>query len=196
MQLFGLTGGVGMGKSVAARWLGEHGISVVDTDVLARQVVEPGQPALDEIRAAFGDEVISTDGHLRRDEMARRVFSNPADRQRLEHILHPRIRELWLTAVAGWRAEGRARGAVVIPLLFETAAEKNFDSIICIACSAATQLQRLSERGWTREQISARLAAQWPVQQKIARANFVVWTEGAMDIHFAQLKRIFLAAAP
>lgn len=195
MQLFGLTGGVGMGKSVAARWLGERGISVVDTDVLARQVVEPGQPAIEEIRAAFGNDVLSTDGHLRRDEMARRVFSSSADRQRLEHILHPRIRELWLAQVAGWRAEGRPCGAVVIPLLFETAAEKNFDSVVCVACSAATQLQRLNERGWTHEQISGRLAAQWPVQQKMARANHVVWTEGGMDIHFAQLDRIFFRKA-
>lgn len=191
MRLFGLTGGVGTGKSVAARWLGEQGVCVVDTDVLAREVVEPGQPAVAEIRAAFGNDVIGEDGTLRREEMARRVFSNSTERSRLEQILHPRIRDLWLARVAAWRAENRPRGVVVIPLLFETGAEKHFDAVVCVACSAPTQHQRLAERGWTPEQIAGRLGAQWSVQQKMARANYVVWTEGSIGVHIAQLQRIF-----
>jgi dephospho-CoA kinase len=80
----------------------------------------------------------------------------------------------------------------MIPLLFETRAESHFDKIICVACSAATQRERLLARGWTPEQIQQRLAAQWPVEQKISRADFVVWTEGALDAHAQQLERIFV----
>jgi dephospho-CoA kinase len=80
----------------------------------------------------------------------------------------------------------------VIPLLFETRAESHFTKIICAACSAATQRERLLARGWTPEQIQQRIAAQWPVEQKISRADFVVWTDGALAAHGQQLERIFV----
>jgi len=190
MKLFGLTGGVGMGKSSAAQILARQALPVVDTDVLARQVVEPGQPALEEIRQAFGDGVIASDGHLRRDELARIVFSDPAAREILEALTHPRIQAIWMEQVDLWRARQGAAGIVIIPLLFETGAEKDFDAIICVACSGATQRKRLEERGWTSEQIGQRIAAQFPIEKKIARADFVAWNEGSYDVLAAQLRRI------
>ena len=192
MKLLGLTGGIGMGKSTAAEFLRSRGAQVVDTDELARQLVQPGQPALNEIQAAFGEEIVAPGGRLRRDELARVVFSDAPARKKLEAILHPRIRERWLAQIETWRQEKRALAVVVIPLLFETRAESHFDKIICVACSAPAQRQRLLSRGWTPEQIQQRLAAQWPVEQKIARADFVVWTDGALDVHAQQLKRIFV----
>jgi dephospho-CoA kinase len=190
MKVLGLTGGIGMGKSASAQLLRARGVPVVDTDDLARQVVEPGQPALAEVMAAFGPQFAAPDGHLRRDELARRVFSDPAARQRLEEILHPRIRALWRAQVETWRAEGRPLGVVVIPLLFETKAEADLDATICVACSAATQQQRLRARGWSTEQIQQRLQAQWPVETKIERADYLVWTEASLDTHAAQIERI------
>ena len=190
MKVLGLTGGIGMGKSTSARLFQERGVPVVDTDDLARKVVEPGQPALAEILAAFGPEMIGPDGRLRRDEMARRVFADSAARQQLEGILHPRIRELWRAQVEVWRAEGRPLALVVIPLLFETKAEAELDATICVACSAATQHERLRSRGWTPEQIEQRLQAQLPTEQKIARADYLIWTEGSLDVHAAQIDRI------
>ncbi|MGD0251196.1 MAG: dephospho-CoA kinase [Verrucomicrobiota bacterium] len=190
MKLLGLTGGIGMGKSVTAQFLRERGAQIVDTDELARQLVESGQPALNEIQAAFGKNIIAPDGQLRRDELARIVFSDAAARKKLETILHPRIRERWLAQIEIWRGENRALAVVVIPLLFETQAESCFDKIICVACSAPTQRQRLLSRGWTPEQIQWRLAAQWPVEQKISRADFVVWTEGSLDVPAQQVERI------
>ena len=200
MKVCGLTGGVGMGKSTAAQCLRQHGAQVVDTDELARQLVAPGQPALMEIRAVFGKSIVAPDGELRRDELAQIVFTDPAARKKLEAILHPRIRECWLARVEtwraapkcreGWRGENRPLAVVVIPLLFETQAESQFDKIICVACSAATQRERLLARGWTPAQIQQRLAAQWPIEQKIARADFVVWTEGAPDTCAQQIERI------
>jgi dephospho-CoA kinase len=192
MKLLGLTGGIGMGKSTAAEFLRTRGAQIVDTDELARQLVQPGQPALTEIQTEFGKKVIAPDGQLRRKELAEIIFADAAARKKLETILHPRIRERWLAQVEIWRRENRALAIVVIPLLFETRAESHFNKIICVACSAATQHERLLARGWTPEQIKQRLAAQWPVEQKISRADFVVWTDGALDAPAQQLERIFV----
>jgi dephospho-CoA kinase len=190
MKVCGLTGGVGMGKSTAAQFLRTRGAQIVDADELARQLVQPGQPALAEIQAEFGKKVIAPDGRLRRDELAEIIFADAAARKKLETILHPRIRERWQAQIEAWRGEKHPLAVVVIPLLFETRAEAHFNKIICVACSAPTQRQRLLSRGWTPDQIRLRLAAQWPVEQKISRADFVVWTDGALDAHAQQLERI------
>lgn len=190
MKLLGLTGGVGMGKSTAAAHLQTRGLPVVDTDVLARELVEPGQPALDEIRAVFGPEVLDTRGRLRRDVLARIVFADEPRRRELERILHPRIRTAWQARVAAWRAEGCPAAVVVIPLLFETDAAGEFDATLCVACTPASQRERLLARGWSEEEIRRRLAAQWPIERKLAAADYVVWAEGDVDLTAAQLDRI------
>jgi dephospho-CoA kinase len=190
MKLFGLTGGIGMGKSAAAGLLLRSGIWVVDTDELARSVVVPGHPALAEIQHAFGSEVISPEGTLRRDVLARIVFSDPAARQKLEAITHPLIRELWKKLVETWRANGEKAACVVIPLLFETNAESEFDATICVACSPGTQRSRLAIRDWGAEQTAQRIAAQWPIEKKITKANYVVWNEGSFEVLAAQLKAV------
>jgi dephospho-CoA kinase len=195
MKVFGLTGGLGMGKSAAAQLLGARGVAVVDTDELARRVVEPGQPALEQVLRVFGPGFLAPDGSLRRFELARRVFADPAARKQLEAILHPPIRALWRAQAALWRNQSRPQCVIVIPLLFETGAEAEFDATLCVACSPATQRQRLLARGWTLQEIDQRLRAQWPIEEKMARADYVVWTEGGLDIHAAQLARIGLAGA-
>lgn len=190
MQLLGITGGVGMGKSAAAQLLVQRGVPVADTDLLAHQIVAPGEPALAEIVRVFGNEILGADGQLRREELGKVVFSDAAARRKLEDITHPRILELWKKQTAQWRAENRPLAAVVIPLLFETSAEPEFDATVCLACTSATQRQRLAERGWTLEQIEQRIAAQWPIEQKIAKANYVIWSEGPLDVHAVQWDRI------
>jgi dephospho-CoA kinase len=196
VKVLGLTGGVGMGKSAAAQLLRARGVPVVDTDDLARQVVEPGQPALAEVQKAFGPEIIGPDGHLLRDELASRVFADPAARQRLEGILHPRIRALWRAQMEIWRAEARPLAVVVIPLLYETSAEAELDATICVACSLPTQRERLLARGWSAKEIEQRLRAQWPIEVKMARADYVIWTEAGLDVHAAQLDRLLHALSP
>src|SRR5512134_3761980 len=106
MITLGLTGGIGMGKSTAADMLSELDVPVIDTDVVARQIVEPGQPALAQVRAAFGSEIVAPDGSLRRDVLAERVFQDPEARRRLEAILHPRIRDIWRAQVRQWSEQG------------------------------------------------------------------------------------------
>jgi dephospho-CoA kinase len=194
VKLFGLTGGIGMGKSTASEWLLHKHIPFVDTDSLARRIVEPGSPALKEIERAFGANCIDATGCLRRETLAAIVFSDAAARQTLESISHPIIRKLWKAQVETWRAQCLPLGVVVIPLLFETGAEQELDATVCIACSASTQQKRLADRGWTPAQIEQRLAAQWPIHQKIAKAKFVAWSEGPIDVLGAQLERIFEGA--
>jgi dephospho-CoA kinase len=192
-----------MGKSAAATFLAQRGVTIVDTDLLARQLVEPGQPAIAEIRDAFGAKMIAPDGGLRRDLLARRVFSDSAARKTLEAILHPRIRRLWQSQLAEWRASNTRTAqhsntqyfCVVIPLLFETGAQTEVDATLCVACSAATQHQRLSLRGWNADQINQRINSQLPIEEKMARADYVIWNEASLDVLVAQLDRV-LGAAP
>jgi dephospho-CoA kinase len=134
--------------------------------------------------------MLTPDGELRRDELARLIFSSHAARKKLESILHPPIRECWLAQAEVWRGEGVAIAFVVIPLLFETQAEIHFEKIICAACSAAAQRERLAARGWPPEQIRQRIAAQTPVDQKIARSHYVIWTEGSLEIHRRQVDQV------
>jgi dephospho-CoA kinase len=191
MKLCGLTGGVGMGKSAAAGFFLQLGARTVDTDDLAHQLVQPGQPALEEIQQAFGAGCIAADGRLKREVLAQLVFSDASARKQLEAILHPRIRERWQAQVADWRGQNFPVAMVVIPLLFETSAETSFDRIICVACTPAAQWERLRARGWPAEQIQGRIAAQLPVAQKIARSHFVIWTEGSLASHRRQAEQIF-----
>jgi dephospho-CoA kinase len=190
VKLYGLTGGPGMGKSEAAAFLKERGVPVVDTDAIAREVVEPGQPGLDAVQREFGAEVVASDGTLDRALLARIVFQQPAARTRLEEILHPLIRQRWLGIAQRWRDEGEKVGVVVIPLLFETGAEQEFARVICIACSTRLQSARLHERGWNAAQVTGRLAAQWPIERKIDRSHYVIWNDSTIEVLRAQLGRV------
>lgn len=190
MKLLGLTGGVGMGKSTAAAFFQKRAVRIVDTDHLARELVQPGRPALHEIETVFGRKIISPDGQLRRDELANVVFGDVTARKKLEEILHPRIRERWLAQTETWRNENCPIAIVVIPLLYETAAAHHFDKVICVACSENSRRERLSGRGWTQPQIEARIAAQMSVTEKVTRADFVIWSEGALENHSRQVECI------
>jgi dephospho-CoA kinase len=190
VKLIGLTGGVGMGKSTSAALLRERGVPLIDTDEVAREIVEPGQAALNEIRQAFGDSVIDPAGRLRRDMLAHIIFASESRRRDLEAIMHPRIRERWEAEVVLWRQRGEPVGVVVIPLLYETRAEAAFEAVVCVACSAATQEQRLSRRGWSPEESKRRIRSQWPVEKKMELSRFVVWTEGDLESHRAQWLKI------
>jgi len=179
-----------MGKSTSGQLLQQRGIAVSDTDIIARQLTEPGRPALEEISQRFGPRVLSVDGRLNRVELARVVFADAGARADLEAILHPRIRAHWQAEAESWRAAGRGYGAILIPLLFETEAAPRFDAVICVACAEASQRRRLRLRGWTDDQIRQRLAAQWSVAKKIDRSDFVVWTDTTLETHAAQLERV------
>jgi dephospho-CoA kinase len=179
-----------MGKSTAAGILLKLGVAVIDTDQIARDIVQLGQPALEQIKAAFGPQIVNEKGELLRKQLAAEVFTDATKRQKLEDILHPKIREVWFAAAQQWRAEGRNTAAVIIPLLFETVAQNAFTSTICLACSEQTQKERLRARGWSDEELNSRIAAQFPIERKIALADYVVWTDTTVAAHEAQLRKL------
>jgi len=182
-----------MGKSTAAGILKKLGVAVIDTDQIARDLVKPGQPGLAEIRRAFGDSVFDEKGELIRHQLAAEVFCDAGKRAKLESILHPKIREVWFAAAQKWKAEKKFAAAVIIPLLFETNAQSAFTATICLACSSETQQIRLSERGWSIDEIRNRISAQWPVDKKIVLSDYVIWTDTTIEAHEAQLKRLLPA---
>lgn len=189
-RVLGLTGGVGMGKSTAARLLKKAGLPVVDSDDLAREAVQPGTEGLAEIADEFGEGFLKPDGSLDRDKMASTVFQDQAARKQLEAIIHPRVRAVWENRIEQWREQKRPVGVVVIPLLFEVGLQDSFDAVLCVASTASTQRSRLRGRNWSDAQIAARIAAQMDIAQKMDLADHVLWNEGTPDQLGEQLNGI------
>ena len=179
MLRVGLTGGIGSGKSAVSALLAEHGAVIIDSDVLAREVVAAGSSSLAEIVSAFGPEMITSSGQLDRDAMARRVFGDDEARKRLEAIVHPRIR-----ARAADIESAAADDSVVVhdvPLLVETGQAGSFDVVLVVDASPEVQLRRLvSDRSMTEDQARARMAAQAGREQRLAAADLVLSNDGSM----------------
>ncbi len=178
-----LTGGIATGKSYCAAKLGVLGAPIVDADVLARDAVAAGTPGLEAVRARFGDEVV-TDAGLNRARLAAIVFRDASARADLERIIHPvvydRIRA-WFDAL-DQDPHGPRAGIAVIPLLYETRREDDFDRVIVAACSRQVQIERLMARdALSREDAHVRLASQWPIEEKARRADVVIDTSGTFD---------------
>lgn len=182
-----VTGGIGCGKSATGAALRALGVPVLDTDEVAHALLANDAAAKTAIRERFGDGVFAGDA-VNRKALGQLVFGDPGARKDLEAILHPRIQartDEWMTA----QPEGQP-AAVLIPLLYEVGREKAFDLCVCVACSPATQRLRLQERGWTDAEIDRRNAVQLSVEEKIKRADVVIWTDGAMENHEAQWRAV------
>jgi dephospho-CoA kinase len=188
MITMGITGGIGAGKSEASEYLKRLGIPVLDTDVVARELVTPGQPALDEIVAAFGSAILDSQGLLDRSALGQKVFENSAARQRLEGILHPRIYEGWTAWIREQSLQDQRLCAVVIPLLYEKGYDSHFQVTLALGCTPQTQRQRLHQRQWSDRVIDQRLAAQWPMPEKLQRANYCLWSEGQREALHQQIE--------
>jgi dephospho-CoA kinase len=183
MRLIGVTGGIATGKSSVDRMLEAHGAVVIDADELAREVVRPGEPALAEVAARFGREMIDPDGRLDRDRLGRLVFADPQARRDLEQITHPRITELTRDRVAEALAGPAPLVAVDMPLLFENARESMFEGVLLVYAPREVQIRRLRERNGLDEPAALqRLAAQLPIEQKRDRATLVIDNSGALDV--------------
>ena len=184
----GLTGGIASGKSTVTDMFAALGVPVIDTDVIAREVVAPGQPALEEIRREFGDEIIAEDGSLDRAYMRKLVFSDHELRQRLEAILHPRI---GAATIEQADAAGGEYQVVVVPLLTESALQTAMDRILVVDCSEATQLQRLLERDAESEDQARRiLAAQASREERLAIADDVISNDAGLEILESQVTEL------
>jgi dephospho-CoA kinase len=174
-----LTGGIACGKSIVAQLFAEYGVPIIDTDVIARDLVQPGQPALDEIRSAFGDEVFDSGGRLDRKSMRQLVFSDASRRKILESILHPKIRE---ETVARSEAADGPYQIIVVPLLVGSPLQQYMDRILVVDCDESTQLARLLERDAENEQQARRIvAAQASRSDRLAIADEVISNDGNLD---------------
>jgi len=176
----GLTGGVASGKSAVAALLRELGAVVIDSDQLAREVVEPGSPGLAAVVEEFGETVLTGDGHLDRAALGSLVFGDEASRRRLEGILHPLIR----ARAAEAEAEAGSGALVVhdIPLLVETGQADRFDAVLVVDVPVETQVERMvRDRGWSAEDARSRVAAQADREERRAVATHVIDNTGTHD---------------
>ncbi|MET0067665.1 MAG: dephospho-CoA kinase [Candidatus Thiodiazotropha sp.] len=188
MLVIALTGGIGSGKSAVSQHLETLGVPVIDADVLAHQLVKPGQPALLEIQSVFGEQMIGEAGQLNRSALREVVFSDPRQRKRLEAILHPRIRE----TMQAWIARQQAPYVVlVIPLLFETGQTTLADRILVVDCEEPLQIERVMKRdNLSREQIDGIMASQASRDTRLAGADDVILNNGDRDELIAATQRL------
>jgi dephospho-CoA kinase len=181
IRVFGLTGGIASGKSTVAKRLRARRLPVVDADELARQVVAPPSPALDEIRTAFGDSVFDGD-ELDRSALAGRVFSDPPALEALNRIVHPRVRQLARARVAALGAEGHPLACYEVPLLFEAGLDREYRPVVVVTAPETLCIERARRRSsLTEKEVRSRMNAQWPLAEKAALADYVIANDGTLD---------------
>jgi dephospho-CoA kinase len=179
----GLTGGIATGKSTVSRHWQEAGATVIEADELAHRTLEPDTPTWEAIVRAFGKEILNADRTVNRPQLAEIVFGDEQKRRTLNAIVHPAVLQMWTEQLDKLTREGKTRVAVAsIPLLYEVGVEKEFDCVVVVACPEQTQLARLATKGMSETQSRARIRAQWSLQQKMDRADFVIWNDGAREV--------------
>jgi dephospho-CoA kinase len=184
-RVFGLTGGLGSGKSSVASHYRQRGLPVIDADALARAVVAPGSPGLAEIEREFGAEMLR-DGALDREKLAALVFANPAARQRLEGITHPRIQALRDARLHELEALGEPLVGYEVPLLYEKGLEAQLRPVVVVSVPEALQIERAQRRDRaTPAMVRGRLDAQLPLHEKAARADYVIDNSGPLPATLA-----------
>jgi len=191
MLRVGLTGGIASGKSTVASMLRDLDCPVLAADALGHELLEPGQTAYAEIVREFGIDILDSYGNVDRTALGEIVFADTGRREKLNQILHPRIREIiqkWFAALD--QTGGPELAVVEAALILEAGFNKELDRVVVCWCRPEQQLERLEERGLSPENARLRIAAQMPVEEKIARSHFVIWTEGDLQNHSAQLDRI------
>ena len=183
--IVGLTGGIGSGKTTVANIFSTHGIELVDADQVARQVVEPGLPALNAIAEHFGDAMLNSDGSLNRAEMRRLVFADPTKREWLEQLTHPIIRQQMIDQLQQAKSP---YALLVSPLLFETDQHRLCDHTVVVDISEQQQIERSCRRDSNSEQqIRAIMQAQCTRDQRLAQADSLVDNSAAPELLFAQV---------
>jgi dephospho-CoA kinase len=191
MLRVGLTGGIGCGKSVVAAMLREQGFLVLDADTLAHQLVEPGQPAYDDVLQEFGKGVCDASGKIDRAKLAAIVFAEPAKLARLNQIVHPRVAEAQEREFTEWqRTHPRGVAVVEAALLVEAGAHNRLDRLVVVWCRPEQQIERLRERGMSAEEAQRRIASQMPLEEKRRLAEFQIDCSGTIEDTRQQVERL------
>lgn len=191
MLKIGVTGGIGSGKSTVSKRLAEHGAFVVDADQIAREIVEPGQPALQELSEAFTD-VLLPDGTLNRGELAKQAFATTEATTKLNAITHPRIRERTQQLFSQAEAAGESVLVYDMPLLIENGEYKNMDHVVVVDVPDEVRVQRLVEfRGLVEADARARIAAQIDRQSRLDAADTVLDNSGTVEDLLEQVDRFW-----
>jgi dephospho-CoA kinase len=182
MLRLGLTGGIASGKSAVAAMLREMGFAVLDADSLAHKLIEPGQPAHDEILNEFGPSVLAQDARVDRAKLSAIVFNDRSKLDRLNAIVHPRVAELVFRQFAEWQRAGTRDAAFVeAALLIESGIHKNLDGLVVAWCEPEQQLKRLLARGLSEPEARRRIAAQLPVEEKLRLATEKIDCSGSLE---------------
>lgn len=190
--MVGLTGGIGSGKSAVSRLLAEHGAVVVDADLVAREVVEPGTEGLAKVVAEFGEQVLMPDGTLDRPALGALVFADPAKLQALNAIVHPLIGHRTTELLAQAREAGATVLVHDVPLLVESHLAEAYDAVVVVAADPETQLHRLTTlRGMSEQEARQRIAAQAPLADKLAVATHVISNDGPIEDLAPQVDRLW-----
>jgi dephospho-CoA kinase len=191
MERLGLTGGIASGKTAVAVMLREMGFPVLDADSLAHKLVEPGQPAYDEVVREFGAAILDPDARVNRAKLATIVFADPAKLGRLNAILHPRVEAVIHKKFAEWSSNGTRDAAFVeAALLVEAGYHKNLDGLVVTWCLPEQQLERLRARGLSEEDARQRIAAQLPVEEKLRYATEKIDCSGSLEETRKQVKAL------
>ncbi len=191
MYLIGLTGGIGSGKSTVAERLAEHGLPVVDADAVAREVVEPGEPALDELAERFGPGVLTPEGALDRPALAELAFADDTERAALDAIMHPRITERVTARLQALADAGEEMAVLDHPLLLEIPGRERVDTIVVVIAPEEVRVRRLVEqRGLPEHDVRARIRAQTDDASRRAAADHVLENDGDRAALFSQTDRL------
>ena len=193
--IIGLTGGIGSGKSEAAKYLATLGAMHVDADAISHELTASDSETLEEIRQVFGQEVFTAEGCLNRKAMGEKTFSNEADRRALEKILHPRIQRRMIQQIDEAAKQGVKIVALDVPLLFETGMDALCDETWVLAANLETQLARVMMRDHIeREDAMARVQSQMPAEEKQKRATYTISTERSIEKTQAELNSLYQQA--
>lgn len=192
-MIIGLTGSIASGKSTVSAMLKEKGFPIIDADLVARLVVEPGTRTLKEIEDVFGQEVMHADGTLNRDALGQIIFHEPAKRKQLNDLMHPAIRAEMLRQRDELLSGGHETLIMDIPLLFESRLQHFVDKILVVSVTEDTQLHRLMERNsLSIEEAKARIQSQLPISEKEKGADAVIYNNGSIEESKGQLNRILV----
>lgn len=189
--IIGLTGSIASGKSTVAKMLKEYGLPIVDADLIARLVVEPGTPTLQKIVDVFGEDILTEDGAMNRQKVGAIIFNDEEKRKALNGIIHPAIRQEMLRQKDEHLANGAQSVVMDIPLLFESKLQHFVEKILVVSVTEETQLKRLMNRNQlSEEEATVRISSQLPLLIKEQGADAVIYNNGTIEETKAQLQKI------